>query len=167
MLGQTRKQPDPEPNRPNHKLIFNQLTEGVLSFDEELTAWLAHFDHIMIKTNGNVRVLRKCRCTHTHSLTPAVNTAELPLSNISSSSSSVVAFPAVRERTGFICVHDKEYSWPSRALWISICVTHWSLTVFECVLYFSPWSPPGLHYTLSLLPQTSWTELHAGRQEHS
>lgn len=45
----------------------------------------------------------------THTLTPAVNTAALPLSNISSSSSSVVAFPAgkgrEREEKG---VKDKE-----------------------------------------------------------
>lgn len=34
----------------------------------------------------------------THTLTPAVNTEALPPSNISSSSSSVVAFPAGEER---------------------------------------------------------------------
>lgn len=39
-------------------------------------------------------------CTATLPRTPAVNTAALPLSNISSSSSSVVAFPAEARRRG-------------------------------------------------------------------
>lgn len=46
-----------------------------------------------------------------------------------------------------------------------VAVTHWSLAVSESVLYSSPWSPPGLHYTSSSPPQISWTALHAGRQQ--
>lgn len=43
-----------------------------------------------------------------HGLTPAVKTAEFPPSNISSSSSSVVAFPAVVDtKQKFIHLHGK------------------------------------------------------------
>lgn len=98
--------------------------------------------------------------THTpHILhTPAVKTAALPLSNISSSSSSVVAFPAERKselNTEKIaaCSHDETNMY--------VGVTHWSPAVSECDLYSSPWSPPGLRYIWSLPPQTSWTGQHA------
>lgn len=98
--------------------------------------------------------------TPTHFLTPEVKTAEFPPSNISSSSSSVVAFPAEKHEDHFsIITHILVHLW----VYKTKTVTHWSLAVSGCVLYSSPWSPPGPHCTWSSLPQTSWTALHAGR----
>lgn len=90
--------------------------------------------------------------------TPAVKTAAFPLSNISSSSSSVVAFPA--ERRSEVNA-EKRGACPPDETDMYVGVTHWSPAVSGYDLYSSPWSPPGLRYTWSLPPQTFWTGQHA------
>lgn len=89
-------------------------------------------------------------CTGTLPRTPAVNTAALPLSNISSSSSSVVAFPAEARRRGA----QRQNSWgehhgrPSRSFYLAEQRAGLSLTDLELSLDASFTPLPEVHLGL-------------------
>lgn len=92
-----------------------------------------------------------------HGLTPAVKTAEFPPSNISSSSSSVVAFPAVVDTKQKVPHPPRKHSQSGGTL----LATHWSPAAEQCVLCSCPGSRLGPRCTWSSPPQTSWPGLRA------
>lgn len=88
-----------------------------------------------------------------HGLTPAVKTAEFPPSSISSSSSSVVALPAVVDTKQKVTHPHRRHTHSGGT---SLLSTHWSPAAGQCVLCSCPGSRLGPRCTWSSPPQTSW-----------